>query len=427
MRASAPQRGYDGRVAALVGVLQRAGVACELQLGRDPKDVMLVGSTKLGVGPQQDRARYRLVLRNNRVLRGPITQYTLGRAYVQGDVDIVISGRGSVGVRDAMSVFSVRDASRHGTPLAHAARLVAEVALVPPAWANARAIRRDYRLDDAFFHTFLDRRYQFYSQGLFGGRRKSLEQAAEDKLGRMWKDLGLKPGDRILDIGGGWGGLAEYGLSKGVHVTSLTLTEDSKRYIEKRIAPLVTRAGGPDGEVIVEDLIQHRRRERYDHAVIFGVIEHIPTYGRFVRRVWDALKPGGRLYLDASATREKYVASPFTRQYIWRGPHSCLALQDMIEELVFHGFKIVRAGDETKDYELTMTGWAKRLDANHAKIAARWGEHTYRTFRVFLWGGAEAFGSDRLQAYSLVAERRRDPGPRPGRLRRAGHFVASMR
>jgi cyclopropane-fatty-acyl-phospholipid synthase len=127
---------------------------------------------------------------------------------------------------------------------------------------------------------------------------------------------------RILDIGGGWGGLVEYCSALGVEVTSLTLSEESAAYIRARIAE-----GGLKGEVIVEDLLEHRARERYDHVVIFGVIEHIPTYGRFCERVWDALKPGGKLYLDASATKEKYAASRgraatpgAARTPAWRSP-----------------------------------------------------------------------------------------------------------
>ena len=80
--------------------------------------------------------------------------------------------------------------------------------------------------------------------------------------------------------------------------------------------------------------------------MIFGVIEHVPNYRRFCRRLWGALRPGGRLYVDASATREKYAATAFTREYTWAGPHSCLAVQDLIEELLFHGFDVLTVRQE---------------------------------------------------------------------------------
>jgi cyclopropane-fatty-acyl-phospholipid synthase len=362
--------------------------------------------------------KFRLVLNNDRLPRTPLTEYQLARAYVEGDVDIDIDIDGD---GDAMTLYRLRDSLPSRISLWQAAHLALEF-LLPPTCVNSRAINHHYTFGNELYLTFLDRRYHFYSHCLFQTDEEELEDAAEHKVEAMWNDLGLQPGMRLLDIGGGWGGVAAYCGARGVHVTSVTLTEESAAFIRERLV-----ADGLPGEVLVEDVLNHRPSEPYDHAVIFGVIEHIPTYRRFCERAWDALVPGGRLYLDASATREKYAASPFTRHYTWRGPHSCLAVQDFVAELLFHGFHVLRLRQETRDYELTMRHWAQRLDDAHDVVAQRWGEHVYRAFRVFLWGGAHAFRTNRLQAYSLVAERSLDRGPRPGRLRRLGHYVLSMR
>jgi cyclopropane-fatty-acyl-phospholipid synthase len=358
---------------------------------------------------------FRLTLRSERSLTGPLTELALARAYVNGDVDIDVAD-------DVTAVFAARDRLRPGMSLRHAVRLLAELALRPPTAVNARAASWHYSLGNDFYLTFLDDRYHFYSQCLFESDDESLETAAEHKLERMWEQLELRPGMRLLDIGGGWGGVVQYCGERGVHVTSLTLSKDSARFIRAR-----ADAGGLPCEVRLEDLLDHRPDVPYDNAVIFGVIEHIPTYGRFCESVWGALKPGGRLYLDASATLVKYAGSPFTRLFTWSGPHSCLALPDMLEELLFHGFDVVGVRREAHDYELTMRHWATRLDTAHASIAERWGEDVYRAFRIFLWGGAHALHTNRLQAYSLVAQRRADRGPRPGVAWRLGHFVLSLR
>ena len=97
----------------------------------------------------------------------------------------------------------------------------------------------------------------------------------------MWDALQLRPGMRLLDIGGGWGGLAAYAGERGVHVTSLTLAHESAEYIRRR-----TRGGAVPAEVRVEDILDHFPSEPYDHAVIFGVIEHVPNYRRFCQRIW---------------------------------------------------------------------------------------------------------------------------------------------
>jgi cyclopropane-fatty-acyl-phospholipid synthase len=246
-----------------------------------------------------------------------------------------------------------------------------------------------------------------------------LEDAAERKLESMWTALRLAPGMRLLDIGGGWGGAMEYCSPRGVHVTSLTLVEDSAAYIRALAADL-----GLTGEVVVEDVLDHRPAQPYDNAVIFGVIEHIPQYQRFCRRIWDALPPGGRLYLDASAVKEKWAVSPFTRHYTWPGTHSFLSLQDMIRELLLNGFELEEVRCETTDYARTIRAWADRLEDAHDTVAARWGEEIYRGFRVFMRGGQHAFQTNRLQAYHLVARRLADPGPRPGRTRRLAQGAA---
>jgi cyclopropane-fatty-acyl-phospholipid synthase len=388
----------------LAEALDRLGVACELVL---PSGRVL----SFGAGVPE----FRVVLRNGRLLRPPVTELGVALGYVRGDIDLEANGR-------PIALFQLRDVLRAQTPFRHLMSFLRDFALLAPTRLNSRVVDHHYSLGTDFYLTFLDARYHFYSQCLFHAEEETLEEAAEHKLESMWEALELEPGMRLLDIGGGWGGLTEYCGSRGVHVTSLTLSDASAAYIRDRID-----RNDLLGEVIVEDVLDHIPSEPYDHAVIFGVIEHVPTYRRFCERLWDALQPGGCLYLDASATRMKYAASPFTRYHTWGGAHSCLALQDLTEELLFHGFELVRVRGETRDYELTMRSWAERLDAAEEEIVTRWGEPVFRSFRVFLWGGTHAFQTGRLQAYSLVAERRADPGPRPGNLHRFGNFLLSLR
>jgi cyclopropane-fatty-acyl-phospholipid synthase len=406
-----PRPGYDGRVVKLLDVLRRSGVDWMVRLpSGETFDV------------EQDRkpgepepAKFALALRTRRLLRGPITQLRLGRAFVAGDVDVeVLKG-------DAADVFGVREGVHDGMSLGQAAQLALGVAFAPPTWANLRAIRRDYRLPDAFFHTFLDTRYRLYSQGRFASEGESIEDAAHNKLANVARELDLKTGDHVLDIGAGWGGFMEYCGRRGVKVTSLTIDQKSADYVRHNIAE---PAGGM---VLEQDFLDHRARGAYDHVAILGVIEHIPAYRRFVKRVWEVLKPDGRLYLDASATREKYAGSAFTRRFTWTGPHSCLALQDIIRELAYQGFEILKVENNARHYELTMRGWADQLERQHDYVAANWGESAYREFRVFLWGGAHGFKSGRLQAYTLVAERPNDAGRRTSLLRRAAHVAALVR
>ena len=303
-------------------MLAAAGVPCELQL---PDGQIL----SLGERPPA----FRLIVHNERALRLGLDESRMANAYVEGDFDI----KG-----DMMALFDLRDRLVDHAPLAARFQFLRELLLTRPSSVNRRAIGYHYTLGDDFYLSFIDQAYRFYSHCLFHSDDETVEQAAVHKLESMWDALNLKSGQRLLDIGGGWGGVTQYCGARGVHVTSLTLVQDSANYIRNLI-----RQRDLPGEVLVQDILEHRPDRLYDNAVIYGVIEHIPNYRLFCQRVWDSLKPGGRLYLDASATVEKFEMSAFTRRHIWHGTHTFLALQDMIEELLFHGFEIVNVQRET--------------------------------------------------------------------------------
>ncbi|HEV3071824.1 MAG TPA: class I SAM-dependent methyltransferase [Solirubrobacteraceae bacterium] len=400
--AAARSAQQDGAsVLEIASLLTGAGANCE---------VGLPDGRTLRFGKEEPA--FKIVFRTDAALKTPLTEMALGSAYVEGRIDFE---------GDMREMLDVRDHLAFGTTLAQKLRFAYELLLKSPTKVNRKAIHEHYTLGDDFYLTFIDQRYRFYSHCLFHDAEEELEEAAEHKLESMWNALGLEPGMRLLDIGGGWGGVTEYCGARGVHVTSITLVEDSANYIRALISEKKI-----NGEVILGDILDLEVAEPFDHAVIYGVIEHIPNYARFCARVWDALKPSGRLYLDASAVKEKFAISPFTRKFTWPGHHSFLAVQDMVRELLLHGFEVVEVARETRDYELTITHWAERFDTAREEIVARWGEETYRAFRVFLWGGAHAFKTNRLQAYHVVSERRADPGPRPGFARRAAGFVGSM-
>ena len=392
----------DKRIEMLDDILRSAGTACELELP---------GGEVRRFGDQPPA--FRVTFKDQRALRTPLTQYALARAYVEGDIDLE---------GDMLALFDLRERLRVTVSPRQTLRFAGQLFLQPPRSVNSRSVRQHYSYGDDFYLTYIDQRFRFYSQCLFRSDDESLEDASEHKLESMWNALDLQPGMRLLDIGGGWGGVTEYCGARGVHVTSLTIAPDSANYIgnllKKRDLP---------GEVFLQDVLDHEPSIPYDHAVIYGVIEHVPNYRRFCTRAWSFLKPGGRLYLDAAATKEKYRMSAFNRRYIWTGTHCFMALQDILEELLFHGFEIVDVRRETRDYELTMLHWARRLDANREKIVELWGEEQYRAFRIFLWGGSHTFKTNLLQAYHLVAERRADPGPRPGNSRRLVNSLLALR
>jgi len=385
----------------IADLLEGTGVAGE---------VRLADGTLLRCG--DGAPRFRVTLHRDDALRRGLDELSLGRAYVEGDLDLE---------GDLLALFDVRKTLARGIPWSARLNFLVQLLLRPPSWVNRKAIHHHYTLGDEFYLSFIDRRWRFYSHGIFHDEAETLEEASTHKLETMFRALDLKPGMRLLDIGGGWGGALEYCAERGVEVTSLTLAEDSQRYLTRLIEERSLPA-----RVLFQDFLQYRPEQPYDAVVIYGVIEHIPNYRHFCRRAWECLAPGGRLYMDASASKEKFDMSAFTRHYIWHGTHTFLSLQDIVQEFLFHGFQVLEVADESRDYELTMRHWAERFDAARDTIVERWGEQVYRAFRIYLWGGCHAFREDNLQAYHLVVRKGVSPGPRPGLLRRAGHFVRGL-
>jgi cyclopropane-fatty-acyl-phospholipid synthase len=390
--------------------LPRTGVAALLAGLDTPGEIQLPNGSVVAIGVGDPV--YRVIFRSDRALRTPMTELGVGRAYLDGEIQV----EGDFG-----ALFKARKRLQEKAPLRQKIQFVYDFFRTARKM-NSQAVGDHYNLGDDFYLTFLDKRFRFYSQGLFKSPDDTIEQASEHKMETMFAALDLKPGMRLLDIGGGWGGVTQYCGERGVHVTTLTLTSGSARFISR-----ILEMSNYPGQVFLQDFLDHKPDEPYDHVVNLGVIEHIPNYRRFARKMWEVLKPGGRMYLDASAAVEKFAVSSFTRDYIWRGTHTFMTLQDVLAEFLYHGFSVRDVANETRDYELTMAEWARRFDAAKDEIVAGWGERNYRLFRLFLWGGTHAFNTNALQAYHLVAERTSSPGPRPSIPRRFRQFLGNLR
>jgi len=173
--------------------------------------------------------------------------------------------------------------------------------------------------------------------------------------------------------------------------------------------------------VYLQDFLTYMPKEPFDAIVCCGVIEHIVDYPAFCSKVWDCLKPNGRLFLDASASIIKYDISNFTRKYIWTGNHTFLCLQDFIDALLREGLELIKVENESLHYGKTMHEWARRLEENKEKIISCFGEAKYRAFRLYLWAGSKAF-PELLQAYSVCALRQEKKPKLPSKLQTLLHI-----
>lgn len=377
------------------GIIDGSGVNCQIELP---------GGTCYQFGDTPD---VRIKFHDSRTLSRTLDEMSFAEAYINGVIDI--DG-------DIREVLKLRRHIRGRLPFRVWLKFLFDL-LRPETVVNRTAVGDHYQHDDDFYLSFLDRKYRCYSHGIYHHAHETLEEGTEHKVENMFNKLNLKPGMRLLDIGAGWGTVEQYCGSRGVQVTALDIRDHAQWFINKLI-----REQNLPCQVVKEDFLLHAPKEPYDAIVILGVIEHIMNYRKFSEQVWKCLKPGGLLYLDGSATVEKFDVSPFARKYIWPGTHTYLCLQDLIRELLYHGLEVLEVENESTHYSRTMLLWAERLEENKEVIVSRWGEKLFRTYQLYLWGGAEAF-PDMLQAYHVVARRGTVPRKRPNPLRRSLAWV----
>lgn len=309
-------------------------------------------------------------------------------AYMGGSLDVAGDMLAFAGMRGTLT-------DRH--PL-HALWQRLAPLLIGRVRSDRQVIAAHYEFDNDFYLTFMDPT-RCYSQAVFEGDDEALEAAQRRKLDYAIDACGLKPGDRVLDVGGGWGAFTEHAGRRGIQVTSLTISRQSERFL----SDLIDRLRLPC-RVLNQNFLEHTAPEPYDGIVILGVMEHIPDYAAALRQYRRLLKPGGRVYLDASAFREKYEKATFISRYIYPGDHSFFCLPEFLGAAAGTPFEVLAVHNDRHSYYLTCKAWAENLEAARDEIIQRWGESLYRRFRLYLWGSAQAFLSRGLEAYRVVLE-----------------------
>ena len=349
--------------------------------------VTLPDGTVQNFGPAEPR--FQVALKNKRALRAiaSIDEGRIGEAYLMGDIDI--DG-------DMLAPFELRGSMKDFHLITTVWRFIQPL-LFGQVYTNRQAITAHYDIDPAFFLSFLDPKTPCYTQGVYEDASETLDVATLRKFDYCFRELGLKAGDHILEIGPGWGAWFEYASARGVKCTGITISQVSIDYLAKRAREL-----GRDWELINADLLAYDTDRRYDAIVIMGVIEHLPQYKKVLDRFVKFLKPGGRVFLDGSANIKKYELSSYMVKYIYGGNHSFLVLHDFLDKLAQTPLELIELHNDRYSYFLTFRQWARNFDENRALVIERFGEFNYRRFRLYLWGAAYEFLSRSLSCYRMI-------------------------
>jgi cyclopropane-fatty-acyl-phospholipid synthase len=359
-------------------ILRNSGIPCELTLpdGR---------TESFGEASPQ----FQIILKNSDALKAisSLNEMRIAESYLRGDIDLE---------GDLIQSFELRNMLVDSSPLVSVWRFL-EPLVFGQIRTNRRAISSHYDVDADFFMSFLDRKTPSYTQGVYIDDNETLEDATIRKFNYCYEALNLKPGDHILDIGPGWGAWLEYASARGVKCTGITISQESADYLRRKAANLRY-----DWNIELFDLLEYHSKDKFDAIVIMGVIEHLPQYDLVVEKFRALIKPGGRIFLDGSASEKKYDVAKFLVKYIYPGNHSYMVLHDFMKALTNTPLRIVELYNDRHSYFLTARQWARNLDSNYAFIRDRFGENVYRRFRLYLWGTAYQFQSGGLDCYRMV-------------------------
>lgn len=308
-------------------------------------------------------------------------------AYMHGDLDI--SGH-------PLEYFKLRDVLSDRRVLRYLWVFYLKPVLFGQVKTDKEHIGSHYDEPPEFFELWLDKRTRAYSHGFFASDDEPIENAMERKIQYAIDACGVKPGDRVLDIGGGWGSLLEYGGTQGLRITSITISSESAKYMRE----LQQRKNLPC-EVVQEHLLEFKSKEPFDAIINLGVTEHLPDYVGTIAQYRRLLKPGHKMYLDAYSGH-RYGMGSFVTKWVFQGNTSPWCLAEYLAELEKTEFEVLELLNDRWNYHLSCRKWAENLESVKDEVVRRWGDFLYRRFRLYLWGSAYAFADGVLDAHRMV-------------------------
>jgi cyclopropane-fatty-acyl-phospholipid synthase len=262
------------------------------------------------------------------------------------------------------------------------------------------AVCYHYDVSNDFYARWLDNEMQ-YSAGYFEQPGDSLENAQNKKLTYICRKLRLRPGERLLDIGCGWGGLIRHAVRNyGVSALGITLSQEQLKWAEARI-----REDGLTDRCTVR-LLDYRDLdggESFDKVVSIGMVEHVgeEKLPEYFRQAFRLLRPGG-LFLNSGiargANRRDDTQPAFTDLYIFPDGE-LVTISKLLGHAESAGFEVQEVENLREHYRLTVLAWLRRLEQQEESARRLVGEPKYRMWRLYLAGSAYYFQKAKLELY----------------------------
>jgi cyclopropane-fatty-acyl-phospholipid synthase len=363
--------------------------------------------------------RFTLVLKDPEALRAMFlspSELALGKAYIDDEYDI----EGDIEAAFDLADYLLGQERSLGQSLDLAARLqrlpgsdLPRTGLHPTRFPgevhskdrDRQAVRHHYDLPTEFYALWLDPR-MVYSCAYFATPEEDLDTAQVRKLDYICRKLRLRPGERLLDIGCGWGGLIMHAAAHyGVEAMGITLSVPQAEVARKRLheSELNNRC-----RVEVCDYRDLEPNQQYDKIVSVGMFEHVgeELLPEYFRLACSLLRPGGVFLNHGIAYSANYRrrGPSFTDGYVF--PDSeLLPISTSLRAAELSGFEVRDVESLREHYALTLHHWVRRLEARAEEARRITNDTTYRIWRLYMAGAAHGFRIGRLNIYQALLAR----------------------
>ena len=334
-------------------------------------------------------------------------ELNMGEAYMDGRVTFPDSD-----LRSFLTLFSINRLSLGNYPLQKALKTVSRglkrLQQANPIGQAQKNVAHHYDLGNAFYKLFLDEGL-FYSCAYFRDETDTLEAAQINKCRLLAAKLSLKPGQRVLDIGCGWGGLAIYLASTAdVHVTGVTLSKEQHALANERV-----KAAGLESRVTIALQDYRLVREKFDRIVSVGMFEHVGVghYAEFFAKVNELLTDDGVMMLHSIGHMSPPgTASPWMRKYIFPGAYSP-ALSEVFPAVESNSLWVTDVEFLRVHYATTLRHWYDRFLTHRAQVARMYDEKFCRMWEFYLISAEMMFRTGSQEVFHMQLSKKRDASP----------------
>lgn len=347
--------------------------------------------------------------------RRKIPMTTLVEAYFDGRVDIPGDMYKFLDVRSDFVEYSI---TPHHLKF-FVEHMIPEVTIHSKS-QDERIVREHYDRGDDFFGAFLGER-MIYTSGYFTSLTETLEESQDNKMDLVCHKLQLKPGERLLDIGCGWGTLTRHAAVKwGADATGVTISKNQTAFGNERIK----HAGVQDRARLLCLDYRESPMGPFDKISSLEMVEHVGVKNlpKFMKIVFDRLKEDGMFFLQWTGLRrggnktlpviglrpEDLVWGLFMNEHIFPGADASLPLSGFVHAMETAGFEVSSVENVSIHYGVTIKRWHDNWLANKDTILRAYGERWFRVWHLFLAWSTRIAEQGNAACFQVVANKNLD-------------------